>query len=124
MLKLISKFNSIFPSASSGNSCSCIFLLLWHLVAQGSFLTKKLYEVIHENEQLKSKLRLREAQLFATKSEKQNISTTADTSDNPTDQAISSSPQHNGSTPKPKSKPRSRGGQPWHKGYGRKSPSN
>lgn len=124
MLKFISKFNSIFPSASSGNSGSCIFLLLWHLVAQISFLTKKLSEVIHENEQLKSKLRLREAQLFGTKSEKQNPSPNADTSDKPTDQAISSSPQHNGSTTKPQSKPRTRGGQPGHKGYGRKLPSN
>ena len=123
MIKFISKI-PIFPRVSSSNSGSCIFLLLCHLVAQIIFLTKKLSEVINENEQLKRKLRLREAQLFGTKSEKQHASITADTSDKLTDQAISSSPQDNGFSAKPKLKPRSRGGQPGHKGYGRKLPSN
>lgn len=123
MIKFISKI-PLFPSVSSGNSGNSIFLLLCQLVAQISFLTKKLSELIHENEQLKSKLRLREAQLFGTKSEKQHTATNADTSDNPIDQAIASSPQEHGAANKPPSKARSRGGQPGHKGYGRKLPRN
>ena len=124
MTRCISKVNSIFPSASSGNSGNCIFLLLWHLIAQISFLKQKLAEVVNENERLKSKLRLREAQLFGTKSEKQNRSTNTDSGNKPSDQAKSTSPQGNSPTTAPKSKARSRGGQKGHKGYGRKLPQN
>lgn len=123
MLKSITK-SPIVTNASSSKSGNFILFLLWHLVAQIRFLQRKLAEVMNENEQLKSKLRLREAQLFGTKSEKQTSSENSESTNNAVDKAESSSPQADDSTTKSKSKSRKRGGQKGHKGYGRKLPKN
>jgi len=60
------------PLASSGSTSGgyIILFLLFHLVAQINILKQKLDKVSQEYEQLKSKLRLRESQLFGRKSEK------------------------------------------------------
>lgn len=122
MLKLKSKA-PVIANASSGSSGINILLFLWYLISQISLLKQKLAEVLDENEQLKSKLRLREAQLFGTKSEKQTSSENTESTDNSQDKAKSSL-QADDSIPKSQSKSRKRGGQKGHKGYGRKLPEN
>ena len=110
-----------FRSSDSTSGGSFIFFLLFHIVAQINLLKQKLDELAQENEQLKSKLRLREAQLFGQKSEKQNTSKNSDSENKSNNQVESSSSQKDKS--KPNSKPKNRGAQKGHKGNGRKIPT-
>ena len=92
--------------------------MLFHLVAQINILKQKLNELAQENEALKSKLRLREAQLFGQKSEKQHTSTNSNPENKSDNQSQPSSSPENNSKPKSKT----RGAQKGHPGNGRKIP--
>lgn len=117
---MIKLFQKAPLSSTDSTSGSFIFFLLFHLVAQINILKQKLNELAQENEQLKSKLRLREAQLFGQKSEKQHKTTSLDSDNQSNNQSQSITSQKQNTQRKPKS--RNRGAQKGHKGNGRKIP--
>jgi transposase len=102
--------------SSAGGSATGTLLLIIYLIKKITGLTQTVAQLTHENEQLKSKLRLREAQLFGAKTETQaSLEKTK----------LSSSTEASDKTHKlATNTPRKRGAQPGHKGTGRKVPQN
>lgn len=122
MMRFIQKTTR--PSSNS-TSDGFIFFFILYLLAQIKLLHQKLNELATENEQLKSKLRHREAQLFGHKSEKQNkLNDSSNRKSNKQSKSINNSNKQENSPDQSKSKTRKRGAQKGHKGNGRKIPKN